>query len=65
MWGGSNEDEARLFSVLPSDKTRGNGHELKDRKVHFSRGKNLFIVKVVKYLNRLPGEVVESLSGRY
>lgn len=29
---GSNEGSARLFSVVPSDRARGNGHKLKNEK---------------------------------
>lgn len=29
--GGSTEDRTRFFSVVPSNRTRGNGHALKQR----------------------------------
>lgn len=53
----------KLFSLVPSERTRGHGHKVKHRKFHL----NFFFclktpVRVVRHRNGLSTEVTESLS---
>ncbi|KAJ7415931.1 hypothetical protein WISP_75129 [Willisornis vidua] len=57
--GGCQEDGARLFSVVLR-MIRDNRQKLRHRKIHLSKRKNFFTVRVTKPWNRLLREVMES-----
>jgi len=58
----SMEDGARLFSVVPSNRTGGNRQRLKHRKLQLNMRKNFFTLRVMENWDRLPTGVVDSPS---
>ena len=55
-------DQARLFLMVCSDRTKNNGLKFEHRKFHTNMKKNSFMVWVMELWNRLPREVVECPS---
>ena len=55
-------DEARLFLMMRSNRTRSNGLKLEHRKFHTNMQKTFFMARMMEHWNRLPREVVESPS---
>jgi len=60
LQGRCRKDGARLLSVLPSHKTRDNGHKMKHRMFQLNTRKN-FTLRLTEHWNRLPREFMESL----
>jgi len=60
--GGCQEDEAKLFSVVPSDRIRVSGHQLEHENFQPNMRKNFFTLRVTEHWNRLPREFVDSPS---
>jgi len=59
---GCQEDGAKLFSIVPSNRTRGNRHKLKHKKFQLNVRKHFFTWRVTEHRNRLPRGVRESAS---
>jgi len=59
------KNRARLFSVVPSDRTRGSEHKLKHRRFSLKIREHFFTVKVTDQWHRLPNMVVDLPPWRY
>lgn len=59
---GSHVDRYELCSLVNNNRTSGNSKKLEHKEVPYKHKKNLFILIVTELWNRVPREVLESLS---
>lgn len=65
-WWGKEEEGARLFSVVSTERISGKEHKFKYRKLHWGvRNFLQWLVPVTKHWHRLPREAVEFPSLGY
>ena len=60
--GGCEEGRARLFCVVPCDRTRGIGHKVKHRRLSLNTREQCLTVRMRKHWHRMPREFVGSPS---
>lgn len=60
--GGCKEDGARLLSVVPIERTRGNGPNLKHGRLPLNIRKHMFNVRATEHWHNFPRGIVQSPS---